>query len=85
MLQFIAAREIEVVSRGFPDFLDKPVQQNHPLQTIDVEKYPCGPILAQICPDFVNSIHKRPANWHTYGPSEFNRLNVFADTFSVLV
>jgi hypothetical protein len=63
--------------------LDESVEQDHPPFLMDIEPHWRDPLVDQVRSDFVNSIAHGFTNRHPYGPSKFQRLDVFSDVFAV--
>ena len=84
MLILVAARQVQILVRRLPRFLDESVEQDHMAFLVDIEKYACDSVLGQARPHFVDALAQWSTNGHPDWPAELSRLNVVADPLPVL-
>jgi len=80
----VPARQLQIIQRRLLRFLDKAMQQNHPLFRINVEQYPRDAVLGEMRPYFADAATEGSAHWHTDRPSKFDCLDILTDELAVL-
>src|ERR1039458_8196900 len=60
------------------------MQEHHLAVLVEIKQHPRHSVLGQVRPHLVNTTAHGAAYRHPHGPAKLNRLDVFADTFTIL-
>jgi hypothetical protein len=79
VLPLVLSRKLQIGFRSLLRLLDDPVEQDHPLPSVDVEEDPCNPVARQVRPHFVKPVAQWTAGWHADRPAKLDGFDIFSD------
>ena len=83
MLILVPPGEIDSRFRRFSRLLYETLKQHHSILVVDVEQHSRGSIVCKVSAYFIKSIVHGATNGHSDRPTEFDRLDIFSNPFSV--